>query len=1025
MNINKKVSIIIPCYNTEKYVNRCIDSIINQTYKNLEIIIVNDCSPGKMKEILEKYKRKDKRIKVINHPNNKGLFQARLSGAKIATGDYIAFLDSDDYVDSDFYRELLLSAENEKSDMVVCNTVLENNGNKYVYNLFTTGSVKVEKNDIFNEYFNQKGCNYRWHTVWNKLYRMDLWKEAEKHYKDMHEHLIMTEDFAFSTVLFYYAKKMIYNDRANYFYCTNKEASTSVDKLTEKKCLKSIGDIGNSFSFVEKFLKKKNVFKRYHESFNSWRALYLKIWYNNIKKANFKQDIENKMVDEILKIDKTFLQYDFSDTDNFYTTTTKFNDKLLKLKKAIIENDVISFDIFDTLILRPFYKPKDLFVLLNKYFNKLFKSNGILEFSKIRVDAEQYLREKIYKEKNYEDITLDEIYETISNVYNLPIDQLNKMKDKELKLEIKFCTRRETTYSIYCLCNYLNKCVIATTDMYLPRKTIEKILQLNGFRKFDNIYISGEKRISKHTGNLFKFIINDKKINPSKILHIGDNIKSDVEMPQSLNINAFFFPRTIDLFHNHCSAENNVNYCGRLFQDFEVLNIDHTNTNYYLGNRISQALVANKFFDNPFVSFNANSDFNCNPYLIGYYTLGMHILSLSNWIMMNVKEKKYNSICFQARDGYLPYLAFQKFKEAYNLTELKVDYVYCSRKALMPLILNEYKNYYKISDYVDLYVISIKDLIDSLRCILKLDSNYQQILNENGLYLSDKLDSKDRFYKLIDILYNNFYDESKYNDYYNAVKKYFLQHFIGKTATFDIGYSAKPELIMSNVLNKDIDTYFIHCCNDTGFKNSAYGNFKLFTFYDFKPTFTGTLREYMISSDQPSCKGYKLEGSSVKIEFDNSEKYTYFNKKMLEELHTGCLEFVQTYIDFFKDYFDIIELNKYYMSLPLEYYLHYSKKTDRNIFLNLKFEHNLLEKIDICDFWDDRIDEYTKWNSRLLHSNKSSKYTYNEFLEERVKCRNKVTKFLFYFFFDRIALRQKLKYKLNNDGIIYKFLKKI
>lgn len=1022
MDFNKKVSIIVPCYNTEKYVNRCIDSIINQTYQNLEIIIVNDCSLGKMKEILEKYKRKDKRIKVINHPNNKGLFQARLSGAKIATGDYIAFLDSDDYIDFDFYRELVFSAEAEKSDIVVCNTVLENKGNKYIYNLFTTGLTKLENDEILDEYFNQKGNNYRWHTIWNKIYKIDLWKKAEKHYKDMHEHLIMTEDFAFSTVLFYYAQKLIYNDRANYFYCVNDEASTSVSKLTEQKCQKNINDIKKSFIFVEKFLKKKNVYSKYQESFKVWRALYLKIWYNNVKRERFDCIVEDRLVQEIIKMDNKFQEYNFEDMDNFYTTTTKFNDRLLKLKRKITENEIISFDIFDTLILRPFFEPKDLFILLNETFNVLFKSNGILEFSKIRVEAETYAREKIYKEKGYEDITLDDIYDVISKLYCLSADKLEQVKAKELELEIKFCTRRETMYSIYCLCKYLKKRVIATTDMYLPRNIIKKILQLNGFKDFDNIYISSEQKVSKYTGNLFKCVIEEQKSDPSKILHIGDNIRSDVEIPKGLSLNAFFLPRTIDLFNNYCYVENNVNYCGRLYQNFQLLNIDHTNTNYYMGNRISQALVANKFFDNPFVSFNANSDFNCNPYLIGYYVLGMHILALSNWMITNAIEKDYDSICFQARDGYLPYLATKELKEAYKLSNLKINYIYCSRNALMPLILNEYKNYYKIQDYIDLNVISIKDLLDNLSCILKLDNNYEQILNKNGLNLHDKLNDKDRFYKLIDVIYNNFYDEDKYRDYYNTAKKYFSNCFVGRTATFDIGYSAKPELIISDILKKSIDTYFIHCCDDTGFKNSVYGKFKIYTFYDFKPTFTGTLREYMISSDSPSCKGYKLIDNEVNIEFANTENYTYFNRKMLDELHKGCLDFVKTYIELFKDYNNIIELNKYYMSLPLEYYLHYSKKEDRNIFFNLKFEHNLLEKVDICEFWDNRIDEYVKWNTSLHNE---SEYTYNDFLDERVRCRNKLTKSLFYLVFDRVSLRKKLKYRLSNDGIIYKFLKKV
>lgn len=104
------LSIIIPVYNTEKYLKRCLDSVIKQTYRNIEIIVVNDCSPGNAEEIIHYYMEQDNRIKYITYEKNKGLFCARLKGAEIATGDYIAFIDSDDYVTIDFYNCLVKNA---------------------------------------------------------------------------------------------------------------------------------------------------------------------------------------------------------------------------------------------------------------------------------------------------------------------------------------------------------------------------------------------------------------------------------------------------------------------------------------------------------------------------------------------------------------------------------------------------------------------------------------------------------------------------------------------------------------------------------------------------------------------------------------------------------------------------------------------------------------------------------------------------------------------------------------------------
>ena len=103
MNKTDKISVIIPIYNVEKYLSKCLDSVINQTYKNLEIICVNDGSPDNCHQILEEYKNKDSRIVVIEQENG-GEGSARNRGIRAVTGNYIAFVDPDDWVELDFYE---------------------------------------------------------------------------------------------------------------------------------------------------------------------------------------------------------------------------------------------------------------------------------------------------------------------------------------------------------------------------------------------------------------------------------------------------------------------------------------------------------------------------------------------------------------------------------------------------------------------------------------------------------------------------------------------------------------------------------------------------------------------------------------------------------------------------------------------------------------------------------------------------------------------------------------------------------
>ena len=112
------ISIIVPVYNTEKYLRRCLDSLVNQTFNDIEIIIVNDCSQGNCKEIIEEYQKKDNRIKYIEHSENKGTLIARKTGSIEAEGDYITYVDSDDELDINTCKELHKIVSKEDYDFI-------------------------------------------------------------------------------------------------------------------------------------------------------------------------------------------------------------------------------------------------------------------------------------------------------------------------------------------------------------------------------------------------------------------------------------------------------------------------------------------------------------------------------------------------------------------------------------------------------------------------------------------------------------------------------------------------------------------------------------------------------------------------------------------------------------------------------------------------------------------------------------------------------------------------------------------
>lgn len=171
--MNPMISVIVPIYNVEKYLARCVDSIVNQTYKNLEIILVDDGSPDRCPQMCDDYAEKDSRIKVV-HKKNGGLSDARNAGMAVATGKYISFIDSDDYVSDDFFECLLDVMNKENSDIAECSVVKFYEDNRF--DEFSDDlSVKTyDTQDAMSALIAENPFHQH---VWNKLYKTELVKD--------------------------------------------------------------------------------------------------------------------------------------------------------------------------------------------------------------------------------------------------------------------------------------------------------------------------------------------------------------------------------------------------------------------------------------------------------------------------------------------------------------------------------------------------------------------------------------------------------------------------------------------------------------------------------------------------------------------------------------------------------------------------------------------------------------------------------------------------------------------------------
>ena len=188
--MNDKISIILPVYNVEKYLNKCIDSILNQTYKNFELIIIDDGSTDNSSTICDSYKN-DSRVIVI-HQDNKGLSVARNKGIDMSTGNYITFIDSDDYIDSKYIEILYNIISNNNSDIVMCNKIeFKENTNIKENIIYDYNEEVLSKEETYKRMVLLQGITF---TSWAKMYKKEIFNNNKYLEGKLYEDIFIIND---------------------------------------------------------------------------------------------------------------------------------------------------------------------------------------------------------------------------------------------------------------------------------------------------------------------------------------------------------------------------------------------------------------------------------------------------------------------------------------------------------------------------------------------------------------------------------------------------------------------------------------------------------------------------------------------------------------------------------------------------------------------------------------------------------------------------------------------------------------
>jgi len=252
-----KLSIIVPVYNAEEFLEKCVDSLINQTIKNIEIILINDGSTDNSLELCNKLASKDNRIKVFSQINA-GQSKARNVGLDNAKGEYITFTDSDDWVDTDYYEKLLNACEKHDAD-VSCASIIRERKHSRKFRINYKKEAEYfspqEKIDIAK-------CPDMCY-VWNKVYKSSLIKQLNLRFIEG----MVFEDVDFVTRAVYYSNKIVTVPNTYYHYWTNEDSTVKTMRKSDKKRSDSIAAKKSVLKFFKKHhltSNSKNLIKKKH-----------------------------------------------------------------------------------------------------------------------------------------------------------------------------------------------------------------------------------------------------------------------------------------------------------------------------------------------------------------------------------------------------------------------------------------------------------------------------------------------------------------------------------------------------------------------------------------------------------------------------------------------------------------------------------------------------------------------------------------------------------------------------------------
>ena len=518
--------------------------------------------------------------------------------------------------------------------------------------------------------------------------------------------------------------------------------------------------------------------------------------------------------------------------------------------------DVISFDIFDTLIKRDVPSSQDVFEIAQEKYN--FNNRpSIKDFKKARINAENEAR----KHSRSEEINIHDIYKYMSISFGSDNSfDTSKLLECEKWAEQNLCTKNENFYSIYQYCVKKEKKILLISDTYWDQSFIERLLFTCKIRTYNNLYLSSEIGLTKHSGHLFEYILAKENLEPNQIIHFGDHKISDFLSPIKKGIKACSIPRFIE----------NTTYLHKS----DLAEIEGKHIKSFINNRIEQLPD--------------------DETRIGYEIYGPLLYTFVKWLSERIDKEK--TILFFARDCYVIKPAF----EILNPDKKDGIYFFGSRRSMTIPALYNNADLQRVKKFIRSESKQIN--IEGLLKLLGLNANdYIKELSEFGLTKNTVID-RDKI--LENQKFVNFYPTIKDKIQENAALEYkgFLNYWNSLNCSndiqvVDIGWRGTMQYCLKNLLPDSFHLYGYYL----GVKGAAYVTECEGLFLKGREDYEKdcliasimALIEVFFSAPHGSVKKYNDDGSIDLLPYECENKPE--SKNFVEKLHKGALSFVKDY----------------------------------------------------------------------------------------------------------------------------------